>query len=313
MRYTIKTMAVLAVLGLAVTGASGLTESGTPQSADVSVEDQSVETSPSREAESPERGQMVEAQQSLIDLGYLYGKADGIYGPMTAAALKRFQGEHGLEKTGELNDATLEALSELTAKLGDVRALQQRLIDLGYLNGSADGAFGARSQAALKQFQAVHGLEATGLPDDETREVLFSDRATSLPRRLRVGAKGDEVIALQEKLIRYGFLASEADGSYGAKTSSAVTRFQKHLQAQGKAEALGVEATGDATPVTLMVLYDPEYSSYLEDIRVGDEGGEVPSERTWLHGCRSRRSVRRICRQRRRGVPRCGGDTGKRL
>ena len=275
MRYTMKTMAVLAILGLAVTGASGLTESDTPQSADVSVVDQSAETSPSREADTSERGQMVEAQQSLIDLGYLYGKADGIYGPMTAAALKRFQGEHGLEKTGELNDATLEALSELTAKLGDVRALQQRLIDLGYLNGSADGAFGARSQAALKQFQAVHGLEATGLPDDETREVLFSDRATSLPRRLRVGAKGDEVIALQEKLIRYGFLASEADGSYGAKTSSAVTRFQKHLQAQGKAEALGVEATGDATPVTLMVLYDPEYSSYLEDIRVGDEGGEV--------------------------------------
>ena len=292
MRYTIKTMAVLAALGLAVTGASVFAESDAPKATDISISDQSAQTSSETEASHDEaaqrspqadaassqdqiREQMLEAQQSLIDLGYLYGAADGIYGPMTADALKRFQGEHGLEQTGELNDSTAEALSELAARLGDVRALQQRLIDLGYLNGSVDGAFGKRSQAAMKQFQAVHGLEATGLPDDETREALFSDSAKSVPRRLSVGSKGDEVIALQEKLIQYGFLAGEADGSYGAKTSSAITRFQKHLEAQGKAEALGVEPTGDATPVTLLVLYDPEYSSYLEDVRAGDENGEV--------------------------------------
>lgn len=295
MRYTIKTMAVLVALGFAVTGVNGFAESGASQAAEVPTVSQSVESSPETEVsqeeeaqqatpsddaslreEAPQtRAQMAEAQQHLIDLGYLYGAADGIYGPMTAAALKRFQGEHDLEETGELNDATVEALSGLAEKLGDIRALQQRLIDLGYLNGSADGAFGARSQAALKQFQAVHGLEATGLPDDEAREVLFSEGTKTLPRRLRVGSKGDEVIALQEKLIQYGFLGAEADGSYGARTSSAVTRFQKHLQAQGKAEALGVEPTGDATPMTLLTLYDPEYSSYLEDIRAGEEGSEV--------------------------------------
>lgn len=292
MRYTIKTMAVLAALGLALTGASGFAESDVSQATDISFSDQSAQTSPETEAshdeadqQSPQadaassedqiREQMLEAQQRLIDLGYLYGAADGIYGPMTADALKRFQGEHGLEQTGELNDSTAKALSELAARLGDVRALQQRLIDLGYLNGSVDGAFGKRSQAAMKQFQAVHGLEATGLPDDETREALFSDSAKSVPRRLSVGSKGDEVIALQEKLIQYGFLAGEADGSYGARTSSAITRFQKHLEAQGKAEVLGVEPTGDATPLTLLVLYDPEYSSYVEDVGAGDENGEV--------------------------------------
>ena len=294
MRYTIKTMAVLAMLGLAVAGANGFAETGTLPAINASASDQREEKSPeaeashgdeaqqppladapSREEESQKRDQIVEAQQRLIELGYLYGAADGIYGPMTADALKRFQGEHGLEETGELNDATVELLSELAAKVGDARALQQRLIDLGYLNGSPDGAFGERSQAALKQFQTVHGLESSGLPDDETREALFSDRAKSLPRRLRVGSKGDEVIALQEKLIQYGFLSAEADGSYGAKTSTAVSRFQKHLQAQGKAEALGIESTGDATPMTLLTLYDPEYSSYLEDVRAGDESGEV--------------------------------------
>ena len=289
MRYTIKTMALFAALGLALTGVNGLADSQMSQGAEAVLLEQSTEAKPdseearlspqsdatSSQEESQKRDQIVEVQQGLIDLGYLYGAADGIYGPMTAAALKRFQAGHGLEETGELNEATVETLSELVAQVGDVRALQQRLIDLGYLNGIADGAFGERSQAALKQFQAVHGLEATGLPDDKTREVLFSEDARSLPRRLRVGSKGDEVIALQDKLIQYGFLVGEADGSYGAKTSSAVSRFQKHLQAQGKAEALGIEPTGDATPVTLLALYDPEYSSYLEDVRANDESSEV--------------------------------------
>lgn len=295
MRYTIRMMAALAALGFAATCMNGFAKSEALQAADVSLSEQStavsaeaeatddegaqlsekVDATPSPEEEAMAREQVAGVQQMLIDLGYLYGAADGIYGPMTADALKRFQGDHGLEETGELNDATVDALSELTEQVGDARALQQRLIDLGYLGGGADGAFGERSQAALKQFQAVHGLETTGLPDDETREVLFSDRVRSLPRRLRVGSKGDEVIALQDMLIQYGFLGAEADGSYGAKTSSAVTRFQKHLQAQGKAEALGVEPTGEATSMTLLALYDPDYSSYLEDVRAGDESSEV--------------------------------------
>ena len=295
MRYTIRMMATLAALGFAATCMNGFAKSEALQAADVSLSDQNAAVSteteaahgeearlsakadatPSPEEESMAREQIAGVQQMLIDLGYLYGAADGIYGPMTVAALKRFQAGHGLEETGELNDATVDALSELAEQVGDARALQQRLIDLGYLNGSADGAFGERSQAALRQFQAVHGLEATGLPDDETREALFSDRARSLPRRLGVGSKGDEVAALQDKLIQYGFLDAEADGSYGAKTSSAVSRFQKHLQAQGKAAALGVEPTGEATPMTLLALYDPDYSSYLEDVRAGDERSEV--------------------------------------
>ena len=295
MRYTLTAAAVLAMTGLLLAAAPGLAESELPEATETPAGVQTVqaEQDPTQAdggdgAQAPEgaqadaeaaalqaREQLRQAQQMLIDLGYLYGAADGFYGPMTASALRRFQADHELEQTGELNDATYEALSSLIAQIGDVRALQQRLIDLGYLRGGADGAFGEKSQAAMKQFQAIHGLEATGLPDDATREALFSDEAQVLPRRLVVRSKGDEVVALQEKLIQYGFLTGKADGSYGTGTASAVTRFQKHLQAQGKAEALGIEPSGEATPVTLLTLYDPEYSTYLTDVKAGDEGDEV--------------------------------------
>lgn len=44
----------------------------------------------------------------------------------------------------------------------NVRKVQQRLIEWGYLSGSADGTFGAKTQAAVKQFQRKYGLTADG-------------------------------------------------------------------------------------------------------------------------------------------------------
>jgi peptidoglycan hydrolase-like protein with peptidoglycan-binding domain len=49
---------------------------------------------------------------------------------------------------------------------GDVKLLQQRLSDEGYLaSSSASGFFGAGTEDALKHWQADHGLVATGTPE----------------------------------------------------------------------------------------------------------------------------------------------------
>lgn len=50
------------------------------------------------------------AQGRLANLGYYFGKVDGKLGPMTQAALRRFQRTAGLEATGEVDAATAEAL-----------------------------------------------------------------------------------------------------------------------------------------------------------------------------------------------------------
>ena len=57
-----------------------------------------------------------EMQQALSDLGYDLSKfgVDGIFGSETQAALKAFQEAKGLEVTGILDDATLEALKDAT-------------------------------------------------------------------------------------------------------------------------------------------------------------------------------------------------------
>lgn len=53
-----------------------------------------------------------------------------------------------------------------------VSALQLALAALGFDVGSVDGHFGDSTAAAVAQFQASQGLDATGAVDDSTWEVL---------------------------------------------------------------------------------------------------------------------------------------------
>ena len=222
-----------------------------------------------------EAERMRQVQQMLIDLGLLNGAADGAYGPRTAEALRLFQSRNGLIASGEVNEPTLVALREKSQAANEVREVQQRLIDLGYLSGTADGIFGDRSASALKVFQALAGLKATGAMDDDTRKALFADDARAVPAKLSSGTKGDEVVALQQRLIQLGFLSGKADGSYGRGTAAGVKRFQEHLLEQGVDGDLGITANGEASSATQALLFDPDYSCYIGDIAPGDEGGEV--------------------------------------
>lgn len=62
------------------------------------------------------RGEEVRnAQQALIDLGYLGGKADGIYGNNTANAVKAYQRDHGYAETGEIDGVLYREICEQAA------------------------------------------------------------------------------------------------------------------------------------------------------------------------------------------------------
>ena len=59
----------------------------------------------------------------------------------------------------------------------DVQKLQERLWELGYLEDDRDGKFGNNTQTAVKLFQQNAGLEVTGVADNETQVLLYSDEA----------------------------------------------------------------------------------------------------------------------------------------
>ena len=219
-------------------------------------------------------GQLVTfVQQRLTALGYYSGKISGNFLEGTRAGLRRLQKDYGLEKTGELDSATYDLL--LTAeyrvlKNGDdgeaVTRLQERLIELGYLNTKATGKFRSATEGAVKAFQRQQGIEATGIADLDTQKQLFADTAlgkgvapTPTPdpmndlgdindvviagdgestddtrddvpfaQRMVRGTEGENVKKVQTRLTELGFFDGPISGYYMNQTIAAVKKFQEY-------------------------------------------------------------------------------------
>lgn len=163
--------------------------------------------------------------------------------------------------------------------------LQNRLYMLGFLLDDRDGAYGSKTQTAVKLFQQAAGLEATGIADSETQRRLYAEDApmteyaqvTPTPAApsepaaapaaeeepadntaaeaqgattyvtLQKGDKREEVKALKARLYELGYMADKSTGtSFGSKTQDAVKAFQS---------AVGIEATGIADSQTQELLY----------------------------------------------------------
>lgn len=114
-------------------------------------------------------------QLKLIELDYLDGIADGVFGGGTAAAVKAFQKDYGLEVTGVADVATQELLftlevgeepadpdatadpNEEVLDTGDVNndvfILQNNLYIWGFLDAEPDGIYGSGTRQALADFQ----------------------------------------------------------------------------------------------------------------------------------------------------------------
>lgn len=63
----------------------------------------------------------------------------------------------------------------------DVKALQERLDELGYMYLPCTGEFGDGTEQAVKDFQLLNGYAATGIADETMQEALFSSNVRTGP------------------------------------------------------------------------------------------------------------------------------------
>ena len=166
-------------------------------------------------------------------------------------------------------EPTLPALTEDIKKAGTVSdlipAIQERLVDLGYMDKPSDGyttKFGPATKTAIRLFQ-MKNFESSddwdGIIGNGTYTLLMSDQAKAyyLSRgdgddRTKVITKlVEDVTKLQNRLIELGYLTSgSATGLYGATTVQAVQKFQEYH---------GLEKIdGKAGQETLKLIYSAE-------------------------------------------------------
>jgi hypothetical protein len=77
----------------------------------------------------------------------------------------------------------------------DVSRLEQRLKDLRLYNGPVDGVYGGGVEAAVKSFQAAHGLGPDGVAGPQTWSAVFPD-APAPATPLRDAPLGERCLAL---------------------------------------------------------------------------------------------------------------------
>ena len=184
-------------------------------------------------------------QQLLQQRGYFNTNPTGRFGPITRNAVIAFQRSSGLPGNGVANRQTWDALLRTSqnptpggASLSteQVRELQERLRDLGYLKVNPTGYAGPLTIDALRRFQQDYRLDADGIADTQILQAVrraWEDRnANNQPGRnyISVGDRGENVRALQERLGQLGYFKAFPDGYFSEYTRSSVIAFQQNYQ-----------------------------------------------------------------------------------
>ena len=142
-------------------------------------------------------------QERLVELYYMDAPADGFtsqYSSPTKIGVLLFQIKNYEDSTqwdGQLGAGTYALLMSEQAKpyylglgdgdertkiitklVNDVKRLQDRLIELGYMTITrASGYYGSSTADAVRTFQKYHGLPSDGRAGQETLHLLYSENA----------------------------------------------------------------------------------------------------------------------------------------
>lgn len=202
-------------------------------------------------------------QQRLQNLGYPISEITGVFDDATASAIMLFYEAYGLTASDSANVALQKELysdsarpyeggsaeavgSEAGEGLSNIEILdiQNRLIELGFMNGAATGAYDTATQTAIRLFAEACGQVPSDTLNADLQSLLNSKNAPrfdvygKLYSNLIEGASGENVAALQQRLIDLGYASGTPDGNYGAATTEAVKLFQRFN---------GLEETGAAS------------------------------------------------------------------
>lgn len=180
-------------------------------------------------------------QNALKQLGYFTGECNGTYGEGTETAVYSFQLAVGVQANGVADGSTQLRLYEgeaptwddfiaaASAKSGDsgssVRMLQMRLKQLGYFQGDCTGTYGEGTQAAVKKFQIDNALDGSGVANEATCRILYSNRSAVTNARMNADRDGisDDVYEMLDLLRALKYPAGD---TLNAHTEIAVMQFQ---------------------------------------------------------------------------------------
>ena len=115
------------------------------------------------------------------DVDLLYSDNAPSYVAETETSTNNKKADLEIAQTSADEDEAEEETTPNLFKNGDfheeIIKIQERLIELNYYSGTADGSFGSMTEDAIRAFQGENGIEVSGEANEYTMNVLFSDDA----------------------------------------------------------------------------------------------------------------------------------------
>ncbi len=192
-------LAAVVVTGSAVAGGLGAEPAAAgPRAADLNLDRGS-------------RGPDVVSLQSALGIA-----ADGIFGPQTERAVRRYQRNHGIEPTGHVGPQTTAALKlrSSSTKRSRTRTTEQGApapatsLDRAAtkalqraLGVTADGQLGPQTRRAIKRYQSAHGLAVDGQPGPELLQALGVDPSAAPAPQSTPAPSGSSAVAAAQSAI----------------------------------------------------------------------------------------------------------------
>jgi ATP-dependent DNA helicase RecQ len=110
-------------------------------------------------------------------------------GKSTDAAKTQAAADSSVHPNGTAAVAPPQGTNKLNPAPGDIKAAQNRLIELGFLAGPSDGVWGTKSRMALRAFKIANALAADDKWDDLVSSRLYSTQAARSPLPLATTAR----------------------------------------------------------------------------------------------------------------------------
>lgn len=233
---------------------------------------------------------VLELQTRLYDLKYYTGNLSGRYREGTREAVRSFQADFDLDETGIADILTQSVLFSAVYRPlrygstgDDVKTLQTRLMELGYYKGKISGNYLDGTQKGVLQFQELNDLDATGVADPDTQEVLFSAKAIGKSDLTAVNATATPIPSQQNFLVddqdtavENGVVMEDEPVPYEKKLKSGssgklVKKLQERMQALGYYDG---PISGNFAKKTLRAVKNIQKQN-------GMEANGVVNEATW--------------------------------
>lgn len=114
-----------------------------------------------------------------------------------------------------------------------VAEIQRELAKRGFYDGAADGIYGPKTDAAIRDFEQAAGLRPSAEPSETLLAAIARSNVKAKPQNsardpiAALLAPSSRIIAVQRALSDFGYGPLTATGVYDAETRASIERFER--------------------------------------------------------------------------------------